>query len=81
MIFDRQAYMKYKYGTRHFGCRGYYADTVGRNKKAIAEFIRNQLAEDNSSDQISFKEYADPFTGAKNKCVKRQPRMSGCLRV
>lgn len=67
MIFDRHANLKYKYGTRHFWCRGYYVDTVGRNKKVIAEYIRNQLEEDNASDQISFKEYIDPFTGTKNK--------------
>ena len=42
-------------------------DIVGRNKKVIAEYIRNQIEEDNASDQISFKEYTDPFTGAKNK--------------
>ena len=38
MIFDRHANLKYKYGSRHFWCRGYYVDTVGRNKKAIAEY-------------------------------------------
>ena len=67
MIFDRHANLKYKYGSRHFWCRGYYVDTVGRNKKVIAEYIRNQIEDDNASDQISFKEYTDPFTGAKNK--------------
>ena len=67
MIFDRHANLKYKYGLRHFWCRGYYVDTVGKNKKVIAEYIRNQLEEDNASDQISFKEFTDPFTGAKNK--------------
>ena len=67
MIFDRHANLKYKYGGRSLWCRGYYVDTVGRNKKVIAEYIRNQLEEDNASDQISFKEYIDPFTGAKNK--------------
>lgn len=66
MIFDRHANLKYKYGSRHFWCRGYYVDTVGRNKKAIAEYIKNQLEEDIASDQISFKEYTDPFTGSKN---------------
>ena len=65
MIFDRHANLKYKYGSRHFWCRGYYVDTVGRNKKAIEEYIKNQLQEDISSDQISFKEYIDPFTGSK----------------
>jgi putative transposase len=63
MIFDRHANLKYKYGSRHFWCRGYYVDTVGRNKKAIQEYIRNQLQEDISKDQISLKEYIDPFTG------------------
>ena len=66
MIFDRHANLKYKYGSRHFWCRGYYVDTVGRNKKAIADYIKNQLQEDIASDQISFKEYLDPFTGSKN---------------
>ena len=68
MIFDRFANLKYKYGNRHFWCRGYYVDTVGRNKKAIAEYIRNQLQEDIADDQISMKEYIDPFTG---KTVKK----------
>jgi putative transposase len=66
MIFDRHANLKYKYGNRHFWCRGYYVDTVGRNKKAIEEYIKNQLQEDIASDQISLKEYIDPFTGSKN---------------
>ena len=66
MIFDRHANLKYKYGNRHFWCRGYYVDTVGRNKHAIEEYIRNQLQEDIVADQISFKEYIDPFTGSKN---------------
>lgn len=66
MIFDRQANMKYRYGNRHFWCRGYYVDTVGRNKKAIAEYIRNQLQEDIANDQLTLKEYIDPFTGSKN---------------
>lgn len=67
MIFDRHANLKYKYGNRHFWCRGYYVDTVGRNKKAIEEYIRNQLQEDIANDQISMKEYIDPFTGGKKK--------------
>lgn len=65
--FDRHANLKYKYGNRHFWCRGYYVDTVGRNKKAIEEYIRNQLQEDIANDQISMKEYIDPFTGGKKK--------------
>jgi putative transposase len=63
MIFDRHANLKYKYGNRQFWCRGYYVDTVGRNKKAIQEYIKNQLQEDIASDQISMKEFIDPFTG------------------
>ena len=65
MIFDRHANLKYRYGNRHFWCRGYYVDTVGRNRKVIAEYIRNQLQEDIMEDQISLKEYIDPFTGDK----------------
>ena len=67
MIFDRHANLKYKYGSRHFWCRGYYVDTVGKNKKVIEEYIRNQLSEDEMMDQITMKEYIDPFTGSKNK--------------
>ena len=67
MIFDRYANLKYKYGNRHFWARGYYVDTVGRNKKQIAEYIRNQLQEDEMADQMSIQEYIDPFTGSKTK--------------
>lgn len=63
MIFDRHANLKYKYGNRHFWCRGYYVDTVGKNAKKIGEYIRQQLQEDIAADQISLKEYMDPFTG------------------
>ena len=67
MIFDRYANLKYKYGNRHFWARGYYVDTVGRNKKQIADYIRNQLQEDEMADQMSIQEYIDPFTGSKTK--------------
>ena len=66
MIFDRHANLKYKYGNRHFWARGYYVDTVGRNKKQIREYIKKQLEEDQLADQMSIKEYIDPFTGSKN---------------
>ena len=66
MIFERHANLKYKYGSRHFWCRGYYVDTVGRNKNAIAAYIKNQLQEDIIEDQLTLKEYMDPFTGSKN---------------
>ena len=70
MIFDRHANLKYKYGNRHFWCRGYYVDTVGKNAKKIGEYIRQQIQEDIATDQISLKEYMDPFTGEQVK-VKR----------
>ncbi len=63
IIFDRHANLKYKYGSRHFWCRGYYVDTAGKNAKRIQEYIRRQLQEDATADQISLKEYIDPFTG------------------
>ena len=67
MIFDRHANLKYKYGNRHFWCKGYYVDTVGKNKKVIAEYIRNQLQEDIANDQMSLKEYVDPFEKNEEK--------------
>ena len=67
MIFDRHANLKYKYGSRNFWCRGYYVDTVGRNKKIISEYIREQLEEDFAMEQTTLKEYIDPFTGNKKK--------------
>ena len=66
MIFDRHANLKYKYGDRHFWARGYFVDTVGRNKEKIREYIRKQLTEDKIADQMSMKEFIDPFTGSKN---------------
>ena len=67
MIFEKHANLKYKYGNRHFWCRGYYVDTVGKNAKKIEEYIRNQLQEDWEYDQMSLKEYIDPFTGESVK--------------
>jgi putative transposase len=63
MIFERHSNLKYKFGNRHFWCRGYYVDTVGRNKKVIQEYIKNQIQEDMIADQMSVKEYKDPFKG------------------
>ncbi len=65
MIFDRHANLKYKYGSRTFWSRGYFVDTVGRNKKQIENYIRNQLQQDQITDQISLREFVDPFTGSK----------------
>lgn len=70
MIFDRFAHLKYKYGNRYFWCRGYYVDTVGRNKAAITKYIQNQIQEDQIAEQISMKEYIDPFTGEPVKGSK-----------
>ena len=70
MIFERHANLKYKYGNRHFWCRGYYVDTVGKNAKKIQEYIQNQLKEDNEYDQMTLKEYIDPFTGKPVKQSK-----------
>ena len=67
MIFDKHANLKYKYGNRHFWCRGYYVDTVGKYENAIKDYIRNQLQEDIANDQLSLKEYIDPFTEEKSK--------------
>ena len=67
MIFDRHANLKYKYGNRHFWARGYFCDTVGKNERIIQEYIRNQLEKDVMEDQISLKEFIDPFTGKKRK--------------
>ncbi len=67
MIYNKWGDMKYKYRNHSFWCREYYADTVGRNEKAIKEYIKNQLEEDYTMDQITFKEFTDPFTGSKNK--------------
>ena len=63
MIFEKYANLKYKYGNRHFWCRGFYVDTVGRNRKAIEQYIRKQLQDDHEEDQLSIKEFVDPFTG------------------
>lgn len=67
MIFDRHANLKYKYGNRQFWCRGYYVDTVGRNKEVIAKYIREQLQDDIVADQLCLKELIDPFTGEPAK--------------
>lgn len=63
MIYEKYANLKYKYGNRHFWCRGYYVSTVGRNRRAIEQYIRKQLQEDISADQMSISEYIDLFTG------------------
>ena len=61
LIYQRWANMKFKYRNREFWCRGYYVDTVGKNKKAIQQYIANQLQEDKIAEQMSIFEVVDPF--------------------
>ena len=75
MIFEKHANLKYKYGNRHFWCRGYYVDTVGKNAKKIQEYIQNQLKNDLEYDQLTLNEYIDPFTGEPvKKAEKTKPK-------
>ena len=67
MLFDRHPEYRSKWGDRHFWARGYYVDTVGKYEGAIQDYIRNQLQEDIMNDQLSLKEFVDPFTGQKSK--------------
>ncbi|PWM79573.1 MAG: IS200/IS605 family transposase [Phascolarctobacterium sp.] len=64
MIYEKRGNLKYKYRGREFWCRGYYVDTVGKNTKAIAEYVKNQLKEDELNQQLVL-DYGDPFTGDK----------------
>ena len=65
MLYEQFGELKYKYRSREFWCRGYYVDTAGKNANRIKEYIKNQLKEDELADQLSIKEYFDPFTGEK----------------
>ena len=65
LIHERHGNLKYKYGNRSFWCRGYYVDTVGKNEAKIAEYIRDQLKEDQIHDQMTLREFEDPFTGSR----------------
>lgn len=65
MLYEKFPELKYKYRNREFWCRGYYVDTAGKNAKAIAEYIKHQLDEDKIQDQITMKEFVDPFKGSK----------------
>ncbi|EGQ2779161.1 IS200/IS605 family transposase [Staphylococcus pseudintermedius] len=72
MIFDRHVYLKYRYGDRKFWCKGFYVDTVGRNRKVIEEYIRNQLQEDIVAEKRTMMEYIDSFTGEENKRLRKK---------
>ena len=71
IIFERHANLKYKYGNRTFWCTGFYVSTVGNNKTAVYRYVENQLKEDMMTDQLTLKEYKDPFKGRKKKKRKR----------
>ena len=71
MLYEQFGELKYKFRNREFWCRGYYVDTVGRNKKAIEEYIRNQLKEDKEYEQLTMKELIDPFTGEPSNKDKK----------
>lgn len=77
MIFDRHANLKYKFGNRHFWVKGYFVDTVGKNEKRIREYIQNQLQEDKLYDQMSLKEFIDPFTGEPVERGKKKKPFKG----
>ena len=84
MIFERHANLKYKFGNRHFWCKGYYVDTVGRNEKKIAEYVRNRLQEDQLTDQIGLQEYFDPIKGEPVKKGKKRAPLAAareCMRL
>ena len=65
MIFQKYGNMKFAYGNREFRCKGYYVDTVGKNTKAITEYIADQLKRDKEADQLSIFDPRDPFTGSR----------------
>ena len=65
LIHARYANLKYKHGNRSFWCRGRYIDTAGKNANKIAEYIQHQLEEDRLQDQLTFREYEDPFKDSK----------------
>ena len=65
LIFQKYGNMKFAYRNREFWCKGYYVDTVGKNTKAIKEYIADQLKRDQESDQLSMFDPRDPFMGSK----------------
>ena len=65
LIFQRWGNMKFAYRNREFWCKGYYVDTVGKNTKAIKNYIAEQLKRDQESDQLAMFDPRDPFMGSK----------------
>ena len=64
MLYEQFGELKYKYRNREFWCRGYYVDTVGKNESRIAEYVKNQLKEDERGEQLRIPSDS-PFTGHK----------------
>ena len=62
MLYEQFGELKYKYRNREFWCRGYYVDTTGKNTNRIAEYIKNQLKEDELGEQLRISS-PSPFTG------------------
>lgn len=79
MIFEKHANMRYKYGNRKFWCRGYYIDTVGKNEKAIREYIANQLRQDKEYEQISIVHR--PVHGRAGKITQEVSHFSGGVKT
>lgn len=77
MIFDRHANLKYTHGNQHFWARGYFVDTVGRNKKQIARYIQKQMEEDEIMGQMCLKEYIAPLRVARVPRHKKEPLKGG----
>jgi len=80
LIHERHGNLKCKYGNRSFWCRGYYVDTAGKNTKKIAEYIQNQLKEDQIQDQMTLREYDNPFTGSKQQSPRKCQTVKGAFR-
>ena len=65
MIYEKFGNLKFKYRNREFWCIGYYVDTLGKNAKKIAEYVKNQLEEDKIGKQMKINYKEDPFMGSK----------------
>ena len=64
MMYEQFGELKYKYRNREFWCKGYYVDTAGKNAGKIAEYIKNQLKEDELGEQLTMPE-GSPFKGGR----------------
>ena len=73
MISQQWGNMKFAYRNRAFWCKGYYVDTVGKNTKAIKEYITKQLERDKESDQLSMFDPRDRLWVVSNHSVAGRP--------